>query len=96
MIRTGKGGTPAGDSAILPVPRWGRRCPAHRRLSLLDDVSSISRHIAAAAAAAAAATADDDGGAFELMCEKAGRPNVPVVEGSAEPLKDQTEFPLPN
>mgnify|MGYP000933771225 CR=1 FL=1 len=37
---------------------------AHRRLSLLDDFSSISRHIAAAAAAVAG---DDDGGAFELM-----------------------------
>ena len=38
---------------------------AHRRLSLLDDGSSISRHIAAAAAAA-----DDDGGGSEQMGEE--------------------------
>ena len=58
--------TPEGDSHHSAKAKMGQKMSlAHRRLSLLDDVISICRHIAAAAAAVAAA--DDDGGAFELM-----------------------------
>ena len=57
------GGTPAGDSPHSAWTKMGQKMSlAHRRLSLLDDGSRISSHIAAAAAAA-----DDDGGGSEQM-----------------------------
>ncbi|XBJ22646.1 hypothetical protein VPH35_001004 [Triticum aestivum] len=64
--RTAMGGTPAGDSPHSARTKMGQKMSlAHRRLSLLDDGSRISRHIAAAAAAA-----DDDGGGSEQMGEE--------------------------
>ncbi|XP_044448278.1 B3 domain-containing protein Os01g0234100 isoform X3 [Triticum aestivum] len=60
------GGTPAGYPPHSARTKMGQKMSlAHRRLSLLDDGSSISRHIAAAAAAA-----DDVGGGSEQMGEE--------------------------
>ncbi|VAH24288.1 unnamed protein product [Triticum turgidum subsp. durum] len=62
----GKGGTPAGDSSRSARTKMGQKMSlAHRRLSFIDDGSSISRHIAAAAVAA-----NDDGGGSEQMDEE--------------------------
>ncbi|KAM3400564.1 hypothetical protein ACQJBY_005422 [Aegilops geniculata] len=88
------GGAPAGDSPHSARTKMGQKMSlAHRRLSLLDDGSSISRHIAAAAAAAAAA--DDDGGGSEQMGEEfavdVAQKNT-AVDDSDDPDGNEDDF----